>query len=159
VIGLWRNATPKQHQAVMEKIARNASERYGATVTWAIHEPSGEGSEDNWHGHLAMNMRRVTPNGFGPKAREIVDGKTRRLETEWMRRMIEDEINGFLRSVNSDERITHESYRDRGAGRRPHPCSGTWNGSAGKPLRCCGKAGSAAQQRRRRAGGFQKRSA
>ena len=128
VIGLWRNATAEQHQAVMEKIAKQVSDRYGVMVTWAVHEPSGEGSDANWHGHLAMNMRRVTPEGFGAKAREIVDGKTRRLETEWMRRMIAGEINGLLRSVNSDERITHESYQARGILKQPmqHMGNNAW---------------------------------
>jgi MobA/MobL family len=138
VIGLWRNATPGQHQAVMEKIAKQASERYRVMVTWAVHEPSGEGSDDNWHGHLAMNMRRVTPEGFGAKAREIVDGKTRRLETEWMRRMIADEINGLLRSVNSDERITHESYQARGILKQPmqHMGNNAWQAEKrGEPTR------------------------
>jgi hypothetical protein len=127
-IGLWRNATPERNRNLMEKIARNVTERYGIMVTWAVHEPSGEGSEHNFHGHLAMNMRRITETGFGPKAREIVDGKTRRLETEWMRRMIADEINDFLKSVNSDERISHQSYRQRGILKEPmvHMGANAW---------------------------------
>jgi MobA/MobL family protein len=83
-IGLYRGGTVEGHRQVMERIAEQTSQRYGIMVTWAVHAPSGEGSEHNWHGHLAMNMRRVSPEGFGPKAREIVDGKTRRLETEWV---------------------------------------------------------------------------
>lgn len=127
-IGLWRKATPEQNRAVMQRIAERTSEKYGVMVTWAVHAPSGEGSEHNLHGHLAMNMRRVTSTGFGAKAREIVDGKTRSLETEWMRRMIAEEINTFLASVNAEERVSHQSYRQRGMLKEPmiHMGANAW---------------------------------
>lgn len=118
-IGLYRDGTIEGHRQVMQRIAEQTSQRYGVMVTWAVHAPSGEGSEHNWHGHLAMNMRRVTPEGFGAKAREIVDGKTRGLETEWMRRMIAGEINVYLKSINAPERVSHESYRQRGILKEP----------------------------------------
>lgn len=61
-IALWRHATPEQHEQVMKRIAERYAERYGVLVVYAVHAPSGEGSEHNWHGHLAPTMRRVTPD-------------------------------------------------------------------------------------------------
>ncbi len=112
----------------MRGIATRYAERYNVLVVYAVHPPSGQGSDDNWHGHLAPTMRRVTAEGFGEKARELQDGKTKKLEIEWCRRMIAEEINSFLASVNSDERISHESYRDRGMLNEPmlHMGNNAW---------------------------------
>jgi hypothetical protein len=113
-IALWRNGTPEQHEALARRISERYVDRYGTLVVYAVHAPSGEGSEHNWHLHLAPNMRRITEDGFGKKATEITDGKTRQLETEWVRRMVAEETNAFLKSVNSDERVSHQSYAQRG---------------------------------------------
>ena len=118
-IALWRNGTPEQHEALARRISQRYVERYGTLVIYAIHAPSGQGSEHNWHLHLAPNMRRITELGFGEKATEITDGKTRHLETEWVRRMIAEETNAFLKSVNSDERVTQQSYKQRGILKQP----------------------------------------
>jgi hypothetical protein len=127
-IALWRNATPEQNQTLMRRMAERYSERYGVFVCYAVHAPSGEGSDKNFHGHLVPNMRRIDADGIGPKAKEITDGKTRHLETEWVRRMIADELNSFLRSVNSDERVSHQSYRQRGILKQPmvHMGNNAW---------------------------------
>jgi hypothetical protein len=127
-IALWRNGTPEQHEALARRISERYVERYGTIVVYAVHAPSGEGSEHNWHLHLAPNMRRVTEIGFGAKATEITDGKTRHLETEWVRRMIADETNAFLKDINSDERVSHQSYRQRGILKQPtiHMGNNAW---------------------------------
>ena len=104
-IALWRNGTPEQHEALARRISQRYVERYGTLVIYAIHAPSGQGSEHNWHLHLAPNMRRITELGFGEKATEITDGKTSPSETEWARRMIAEETNALPEErVHSDER-------------------------------------------------------
>jgi hypothetical protein len=127
-IALWRNGTPEQHEQLARRISERYVERYGTLVVYAVHAPSGEGSEHNWHLHLAPNMRRMTEIGFGAKATEITDGKTRHLETEWVRRMIADETNAFLKNINSDERVSHQSYRQRGILKQPmiHMGNNAW---------------------------------
>lgn len=111
---LWRHGTKEQNEELTRRIAQRYADRYKVMVVYSVHAPSGEGSNDNDHGHLAPTTSRVTKDGFGEKARELQDGKTKKLELMWCRRMIAEETNAFLKSVNSDERVTHLSYRDRG---------------------------------------------
>jgi hypothetical protein len=40
-IGLWRNGTPEQREAVMRRIATRYMERYGTLVVYAVHAPTG----------------------------------------------------------------------------------------------------------------------
>jgi hypothetical protein len=69
-IASWRHFTPDQHEALARRIATRYMERYGVFVCYAVHEPSGQGSEDNWHIHLIPNMRRVGENGIGKRLRK-----------------------------------------------------------------------------------------
>lgn len=58
---------------VREQIARRHAEefaRQGAVVTWAVHKPSEQDSK-NYHLHLLVSTRRVTPQGFGKKIRGL----------------------------------------------------------------------------------------
>ena len=127
-VASWRHFTPEQHMALAERIATRYMERYKVMVVAAVHEPSGQGSADNWHIHLVPNMRRIDENGIGEKAKEITDGKTRHLETEWVRRMIADELNSALAMAHSDERVSHQSYRQRGILKQPmiHMGNNAW---------------------------------
>jgi len=107
------------HIAVMKAISGRMVERYGVMVTWAVHKPTDHGDDRNWHGHLAYNMRRITPEGFGEKAREIVDKKTRSDERRWQRQMFADVINERLALLGHDERVTSLSFVERGIDKEP----------------------------------------
>lgn len=109
----------EDHIAVMRTIAGCMVERYGVMVTWAVHKPPEHGDQRNWHGHLAYNMRRITPTGFGEKAREIIDKPTRSDERLWQRQMFADVINDRLAQLGHDERVTPLSFEERGIVREP----------------------------------------
>jgi hypothetical protein len=61
-LALWGGASVQDHVEVMETIAQGVSDRYGLMVTWAVHQPTEHGDPNNWHGHLATNLRRVNEN-------------------------------------------------------------------------------------------------
>lgn len=118
-IGLWRNGTVEEHKELMQELAQRISDRYGVLCTWAIHEPPGHGDERNWHGHIAHNMREVTPDGFGAKVRHVTATKTKGEEVEWVRQTIADLTNEFLEKKGEDERVSHLTYKAQGIEREP----------------------------------------
>jgi hypothetical protein len=42
----------------------------GMVVDWALHQPSREGDDRNYHWHILTTMRHIEANGFGQKARD-----------------------------------------------------------------------------------------
>ena len=109
-----REFTEADHKRAARDIAGELSRRYGVMVTYGIHKPTDHGDDRNWHYHFGHNMRRVGADGFGEKAREIVDQKTFVQETTACRAMVADVLNRHLARIGSKERVSHLSYADRG---------------------------------------------
>jgi hypothetical protein len=114
-----REFAESDHIDVAQRMAREISQRYGVMVTWAVHKPTDHGDDRNWHIHLGYNMRRVGPEGFGAKAREITDKKTRVEETIWQRKMFASVLNERLELIGSGERVSHETYDKQGIDLEP----------------------------------------
>lgn len=114
-----REFSEADHIAVAKTMAKELSARYGVLVIWAVHKPTEQGKDSNWHIHLGYNMRRLDAKGFGEKAREIIDRKTSVVETIWQRKLFADQLNKRLALIGSVERVSHLSYKDRGIDREP----------------------------------------
>jgi MobA/MobL family len=114
-----REFSHDDHEQVARDIAAGIMQRYGVMVTYGIHKPTDHGDDRNWHYHFGHNMRRVTSEGFGEKAREIIDKKTFVQETTAIRAMIAHVLNERLAHIGSTERVTHLSYEDRGVVQEP----------------------------------------
>jgi hypothetical protein len=110
--------TPAQRQRIAEQFATALVERYGVAVTVAIHEP-GRGDERNYHAHILFTTRTMTPDGLGKKTRILDDRKTGPQEVTKLRELAADIINRELAAVNSDIRVDHRSFKDRGIEREP----------------------------------------
>ncbi len=94
-------------------------DRYGVAVTAAIHEPSRQGQQTNWHAHILFTTRTIDADGFGKKTRVLDDKKTGPQEIIWLRQHAADLINAALADGGSDERVDHRSYADRGLVKEP----------------------------------------
>jgi hypothetical protein len=116
---LWRNGTAEEQMAIAAEVARRLSDRYGVWVLYGVHKPTDHGNDGNWHAHYEHNMREVGFDGFGAKVRRIVDKKTRSEETVWVRKMMAEVMNDYLAMKNSDERVSHLSYKDQGVDKEP----------------------------------------
>ena len=114
-----REFSAEDHEEVARQIALRIMQRYGVMVTYGIHKPTDHGDDRNWHYHFGHNMRRVGPDGFGEKAREIIDQKTFTEETRQIRAMIARVLNHQLDRIGSNERVTHLSFADRGVTKEP----------------------------------------
>jgi len=107
-----REFSENDHKLAAREIASEFSRRYGVMVTWGIHKPTEHCDDRNWHYHFGHNMRRVRPEGFGEKAREIIAEQTFVEETRWGREMIAGVLNKHHVRIHSAEQVTHLSYAE-----------------------------------------------
>jgi hypothetical protein len=105
-----------QRKALAEAVAQELVDRYGVAVTVAIHEPSETGDARNFHAHLLMTTRSLTPDGLGPKVRILDDQKTGPIEVTSLRERVADLTNDFLARAGLTERVDHRSLADQAEG-------------------------------------------
>jgi hypothetical protein len=110
---------PADRQRIAERYASALVERYGVAVSVAIHQPSRHGDDRNFHAHILFTTREMTPDGLGKKTRVLDDRKTGPQEVTKLRILAADIINEQLAAANSDIRVDHRSFKDRGIDREP----------------------------------------
>ena len=99
--------------------ARELVARHGCVADVAIHAPGREGDHRNHHAHILLSTRRLGPEGFGEKTRELDDAKTGpALVREWRERFA-DLTNERLREAGIEARIDHRSLEAQGIDRAP----------------------------------------
>ena len=117
ILALPHELTDEQRLGAVREFAAALVERYGVAIDFALHAPDHHGDERNYHAHLLMTTRRIGPDGFGAKTRELDDFKTGPREIEAIRRTWERIGNRALEQAGIDERIDCRSYADRGLDR------------------------------------------
>ena len=101
--------TAAQRRELVATFARELSDRHGIAVDAAIHLPDREGDKRNHHAHVLTTTRRLGPEGFGEKARELDDRKTGPdLVSHWRGRWAEL-TNQALGRAGQSERVDHRS--------------------------------------------------
>jgi hypothetical protein len=109
----------EERQRITERFAAELVERYKVAVTAAIHEPGRYGDDRNFHAHILFTTREMTPNGLGNKTR-ILDAKaTGSNEVTKLRELAANIINESLKAANSDIRVDHRSFKERGIEQEP----------------------------------------
>lgn len=122
LISLPHELDDQQRAELAAGFAGRLVERYGVAVDLAIHRPDRKGDNRNHHAHLMMTTRRLGPEGFGEKTRELDDIKKRGPEEiEAIRQLWEDEQNHALERAGLPERVTRLSLKAQGIEREPEP--------------------------------------
>ena len=116
---------PEERQQIAEAFAAELVDRYGVAVSVAIHAPSGKGDDRNVHAHILFTTREMMPDGFGKKTRILDDFKTGPKEVIKLRELAADLINKALADANSDIRVDHRSFKERGIEQEPTTHLGT----------------------------------
>lgn len=99
--------------------ARELVARHGCVADVAIHAPGREGDHRNHHAHILLSTRRLGPEGFGEKTRELDDAKTGpALVREWRERFA-NLTNERLREAGIEARVDHRSLEAQGIEREP----------------------------------------
>jgi len=65
----------------------------------------------NWHVHILATTRRLGPDGFLDKTRELDGGPAGRAEVEWIRELVAATTNAHLKAANLDVRVDHRSLK------------------------------------------------
>lgn len=96
-----------QRLALVRDFAGELVNRHGMAVDVAIHTPGAEGDNRNHHAHVLCTTRRLTPEGFKDKTRELDDQKSGEV-VHWRERWAEL-ANQHLERAGHIERIDHRS--------------------------------------------------
>ena len=88
--------------------ANELAARYKTPVPWALHRPSQDGDQRNWHIHSLVPDRALATDGlsFGPKLGVFRPDRGGRREVHAVRDMWEQHVNTYLTLARSPERIT-----------------------------------------------------
>lgn len=119
VLALPSELSPTERKAVTAEMAQHVADRYGVAVDAAIHAPSGKGDDRNFHVHMLVSARRITPNGFGEKTRELDDRERGPAEVEHIRSEWARLANRALEKAGQQITIDHRSFQRQGVNRIP----------------------------------------
>jgi ATP-dependent exoDNAse (exonuclease V) alpha subunit len=116
-IGLPAELSPFDREKLALDFAKEIMERHGVAVDCCIHKPNKGGDQRNHHAHILTSTRRLTPDGFGEKSREL-DVKTSG-EVEYWRKRYATLQNERLLENGIDKTVSHLSLKAQGLEREP----------------------------------------
>ena len=117
ILALPHELSHEQRVDAVRQFAASLVKRYGVAVDFAVHAPDRHGDDRNYHAHLLMTTRRLGPDGFGAKTRELDDYTTGPREIEAIRGTWERIGNQVLKDAGFDIRMDCRSYADQGLDR------------------------------------------
>lgn len=116
-VALPAELNPAEREKLACDFGREISERHGVAVDVSIHAPGREGDNRNHHAHILCTTRRLGPEGFGEKSRELDDKKTGEVD-HWRERWA-TLANERLEQAGHADRIDHRSLEAQGIDRAP----------------------------------------
>lgn len=117
ILALPHELSHEHRLAAVREFANLLVVRYGVAIDFALHAPDRQSDERNHHAHLLMTTRRIGPDGFGAKTRELDGFRNGAPEIEAIRRMWERVGNRALEQAGLDIRIDCRSFADQGLDR------------------------------------------
>ena len=116
-IALPLELNARQRIELARAIAREITARHKCAVDISVHKPTPDSDGRNHHVHILCSTRRVTPEGFGEKTREL-DERTSG-EINYWRERIATIQNEHLARAGHDARVDHRSLEAQGIDREP----------------------------------------
>jgi ATP-dependent exoDNAse (exonuclease V) alpha subunit len=124
-----------QRRQLALALAEEIVSRHQCVADVAIHAPGKGGDNRNHHAHVLCSTRRLGPDGFHEKTRELDEVKQGEV-VRWRERfgIIQ---NQHLRQAGQPERVDHRSLEDQGIDRIPTvhlgPAATNYERRTGKP--------------------------
>jgi hypothetical protein len=116
-VGLPGELAPHERRELACALADEITARHRCAVDVAVHAPGRGGDVRNHHAHLLMTTRRLGPDGFTEKTRELDDLKTGEV-TRWRERWAAL-VNEHLAEHGHSARVDHRSLAAQGLDREP----------------------------------------
>lgn len=136
-IALPAELSPEERKRLAMDFARQIVTRHQCAADVAIHAPGKEGDNRNHHAHILLTTRRLTPEGFTEKTRELDDVKQGEV-AQWRERFARMQ-NERLREAGIDTRVDHRSLEAQGiereATRHLGPAATGYERRTGEPSR------------------------
>ena len=101
----------EQRRALAQDLAQKLVDRFGFAVQYSIHKPSNAEDGRNHHVHILASTRKLEPEGFTTKTRELDDIKSTTVAD--VREMVADTINQHLKAAGCEQTVTHKSLVDQ----------------------------------------------
>lgn len=138
-IALPDELTPAERRRLARDFAREIVERHGCAADVAIHAPGADGDHRNHHAHILLSTRRLGPEGFTEKTRELDDQKTGpQMVTQWRERFASLQNERF-RENGLEFRVDHRRLEAQGIDREPTrhlgPAASGYERRTGEPSR------------------------
>ncbi len=109
--------SPSERARLARDFARELVERHACAADVCIHAPGREGDHRNHHAHILLTTRRLGPDGFTEKTRELDDKATgSKLVTAWRERFAQLQ-NARLHENGIEARVDHRSLAAQGTER------------------------------------------
>lgn len=111
-LSLPHELTDEQRAHLAFSIAEALVDRYQFAVQASIHSP---GTPDglNHHVHLLASTRRIGPDGFGEKTRELDGGVSGKVQVQWVREMVAETTNAHLEAAGLTVTVDHRSLAEQ----------------------------------------------
>ena len=118
-VALPSELSPGERQELAMRFARELVGRHGFAADVCLHKAGRGGDRRNHHAHILCSTRRLGPDGFNNKTRELDDLKRGPAEvTRWRERWAELQ-NELLKEHGLGARVDHRSLEAQGLARVP----------------------------------------
>lgn len=126
-VALPAELTPDQRRDLAREFAHHLAEQYGVAVDVAIHAPSREGDNRNFHAHILTTTRTLEKGKLAGKADiELEDKALRaqgkpssRQQVEAVRATWAEMTNRALERAGHEARVDHRTLEAQGLDREP----------------------------------------
>ena len=122
-ISLPHELNEEQRSLLAKAITMEIANRYKVACEYALHAPSKEGDQRNFHVHIVSTTRKINQDGtLGDKSDIELENKaavkrgipTTKQQITDMREVIANITNQHLSLAGIEERVSHLSYLDQG---------------------------------------------
>lgn len=116
-IALPSELEPDERKRMAIDFAKKIVERHQCAADVSIHSPDEGGDNRNFHAHILLTTRRLLPEGFTEKTRELDDVKQG--EVAYWREQFSRFQNFRLHAAGLKDRVDHRSLKAQGIDREP----------------------------------------
>lgn len=124
VLALPNELDADERAALAFGFSKEIAQEFGVGVDCALHAPSRDGDDRNFHAHLLLTACTVDADGgLGKKAERLDPIACKRHgaadSVSWLRPRWQDAVNTALARKGSNARVDHRSFKVRGIRRLP----------------------------------------
>lgn len=139
VVALPAELSADARAALAFAFSRDIADRFSVAVDCALHAPSAEGDDRNFHAHILMTACAVGKDGVLGKKAESLDPIACRLSkmpdsVSWLRPHWAELVNAALEGAGRQERVDHRSHKARNIARVPTVHIGPRGPAAGRRM-------------------------